>query len=398
MKEQINLNGQITAVSGLPVISLSPAERAVAIDNWYPKSSSTSATREIGVIDFFSGCGGMTLGFDALSRLGAPFQILAGIDINKQSLESYATNFGAHAVCQDVSKVSELDEVQFNEFTKMIGLENRPERLVVIGCAPCQGFSAHTKTNMSRVDARNNLVVRFAETAVKLDADVIIMENVPELINGRFSHFYEEFKDVVEEKGYSVTAGIHNAAEFGVPQKRMRALVIASKHELPKFNVSKLTASEQRNVFDAIGDLPEIQAGEICPTDAYHKSARHRPSTIEVIKQIPHDGGSRPSGVGPKCLEKVNGFTDVYGRLSWEKPSITITHYSRNPASGRFVHPTQDRGLTMREAARLQSFPDEFVFSGKNDDVYRQIGEAVPPIMSMAVAEYVLQCLNLIKN
>jgi DNA (cytosine-5)-methyltransferase 1 len=109
-----------------------------------------------------------------------------------------------------------------------------------------------------------------------------------------------------------------------------------------------------------------------------------------VIRQVPHDGGNRPNGVGPACLDKTKGFSDVYGRLFWDKPSITITHYARNPASGRYTHPEQDRGLTAREAALLQSFPVGFEFTGKSDDVYRQIGEAVPPMLSSAIAVKIL--------
>jgi DNA (cytosine-5)-methyltransferase 1 len=125
-----------------------------------------------------------------------------------------------------------------------------------------------------------------------------------------------------------------------------------------------------------------------------HRSAAHRKTTIDVIKAIPKNGGSRPNGVGPKCLQDFKGFADVYGRLAWDRPAITITHYARNPASGRFVHPEQNRGLTMREAARLQSFPDGFEFTGGFDDIFRQIGEAVPPLLSLSVAASTLAALK----
>jgi DNA (cytosine-5)-methyltransferase 1 len=125
-----------------------------------------------------------------------------------------------------------------------------------------------------------------------------------------------------------------------------------------------------------------------------HKSAAHRQSTIDVIKAVPLDGGSRPHGIGPKCLQDFKGFADVYGRLSWSKPAITITHYARNPASGRFVHPEQHRGLTKRESARLQSFPDGYVFKGGFDDIFRQIGEAVPPLLSVSIAAATLANLR----
>ena len=139
-------------------------------------------------------------------------------------------------------------------------------------------------------------------------------------------------------------------------------------------------------VRNAISDLPPVAAGQICTSDALHRCSTHRQSTIDVIKAVPHDGGSRPSGIGPKCLDKIKGFYDVYGRLAWDKPSITITQYARNPASGRFSHPEQDRGLTIREAARLQSFPDGYVWEGSLGEKFKQIGEAVPPLLALAVA------------
>ena len=105
-----------------------------------------------------------------------------------------------------------------------------------------------------------------------------------------------------------------------------------------------------------------------------------------MIAAVPRDGGNRPAGIGPKCLDKIKGFYDVYGRLSWNKPSITITQYARNPASGRFSHPEQNRGLTIREAARLQSFPDGFVWEGSLGEKFKQIGEAVPPLLALAIA------------
>ena len=129
--------------------------------------------------------------------------------------------------------------------------------------------------------------------------------------------------------------------------------------------------------------------GKADPKDALHRCSAHKQSTIEVIASVPHDGGSRPVGVGPQCLDKVKGFYDVYGRLSWDKPSITITQYARNPASGRFSHPEQDRGLTIREAARLQSFPDGYKWHGSLGENFKQIGEAVPPLLSLAMASQI---------
>ena len=158
--------------------------------------------------------------------------------------------------------------------------------------------------------------------------------------------------------------------------------------------IERFSHKEFVTVRDAFRGLSKINPGECSKKDPLHKCAAHRKSTIDVIKAVPKNGGSRPEGIGPKCLQGFKGFADVYGRLRWDKPSITITHYARNPASGRFVHPEQDRGLSIREAARLQSFPDGFDFVGSFDDIFRQIGEAVPPLMSLSIAASVLTNLQ----
>ena len=229
----------------------------------------------------------------------------------------------------------------------------------------------------------------FAEIVKKVKPDVIIMEKVPEFLSTRNWKYYSAAKKSYEENGYIVKESIYNAAAFGVPQERFRSIIIGMKKEflLPE---GYLQPSKYKTVRDAIAHLPAVAAGVASPDDMMHKSAAHKQSTIDVIKQVPHDGGNRPAGVGPECLDKIKGFSDVYGRLYWDKPSITITHYARNPASGRYTHPEQDRGLTAREAAILQSFPNGFEFCGKSDDIYRQIGEAVPPMLSSAIAANVL--------
>ena len=190
----------------------------------------------------------------------------------------------------------------------------------------------------------------------------------------------------MSEAGYTVSQAIYNAASFGVPQDRFRALVVAMRKPflLPRPQITAL--AKFKTVRDAIGKLPAVDPGKAHPEDPMHRSAGHRASTLETIRAVPKDGGSRPVGVGPKCLDRVRGFYDVYGRLAWDRPAITITHYARNPASGRYVHPEQDRGLTIREASLLQGFPRGFEFCGTFDSVFKQIGEAVPPLFSAGVA------------
>ena len=167
------------------------------------------------------------------------------------------------------------------------------------------------------------------------------MENVPEFLSKRYWNYFSAAKAHFEKCGYIVKQNIYNAATFGVPQERFRSIVIGMKKEF-LMPVGYFEPTEYRTVRDAIGALPKVAAGVACTTDLMHKSASHKKSTIDVIKQVPHHGGNRPAGVGPVCLDKTAGFSDVYGRLFWDRPAITITHYARNPASGRYTHPEQD--------------------------------------------------------
>ena len=336
------------------------------------------------VIDMFCGCGGMSLGFAALAKATGAFRLIGGVDVNETSLKTYEHNYGVPACKVDVRALASSKEALVSFLGSLPDYDGKLP-IVLIGCAPCQGFTAHRKKNWDQPDIRNGLVEAFADVAISMQPDCVIMENVPELLSGRYWKHFEYLRDRLTESGYIVKQAIHSAAEHGAPQDRFRALVIAMKIDF-SMPSARLRPSEFRTVKDAISDLPPVSAGEQSPSDAMHKSATHRQSTIEVIKAIPKNGGSRPNGVGPKCLQDFKGFADVYGRLAWDRPAITITHYARNPASGRFVHPEQDRGLTMREAARLQSFPDGFEFTGGFDDVFRQIGEAVPPMLSLSVA------------
>lgn len=343
------------------------------------------------MIDMFSGCGGMSLGFAALAHSLNAFELLGAVDINEASLETYRRNFAVPAIAVDIRELARSSRARSALLGRLDYRADRPT--VLIGCAPCQGFSAHRKKNWDEVDERNGLVEAFTKVAVSMQPDCVVMENVPELLSSKYWSHFLYFRESLERVGYVVKQAVHNAAAQGVPQERFRSLVVAMKRPflLP---FPRLPHQKFRTVRDAIGDLPVVTAGKPCKTDSLHKSAAHRASTLDVIRAVPKNGGSRPAGVGPKCLQNFAGFADVYGRLYWDRPAITITHYARNPASGRFIHPEQDRGLTMREAARLQSFPDGFSFAGTSDDVFRQIGEAVPPLLSVAVASSILASLR----
>ena len=347
------------------------------------RQGDANADAPIQVFDFFSGAGGTSQGFASLNALFPFFKMLGGCDINRVSAETYSANYGTPTFNDDIKRLA-YTHGALNQKLRELGFEKtRPT--VLVGCAPCQGFSSHRKKDWGQEeDQRNNLVMAFMEIVRMVNPVAVLMENVPEFLSNRYWNHFASAKAAMCDLGYTVKANIYNAAEFGVPQERFRSVVLAMRKDfiLPTGIFDK---DHFRTVRDAIGDLPAVAAGIASPDDPMHKSAGHKQSTIDVIRQVPHNGGSRPAGVGPQCLDRTSGFSDVYGRLYWDRPSITITHYARNPASGRYSHPEQDRGLTAREAARLQSFPDGFRFTGRMDDIYRQIGEAVPPLLAIGV-------------
>jgi len=338
------------------------------------------------VIDFFCGCGGMSLGFEALSRVIPIIELIGGCDIDKDALSTYERNFSAPGINMDIRDLVD-NETALSMFLKRLPRYDKKRRLILIGCAPCQGFSSHRKRHWGKDDDhRNTLIGAFASVAMKLNPDCIVMENVPEILSNKYWKHFKDAQAIFEQAGYKVSQTIYNAASFGVPQERFRAVIIAMKKRFLLPEPIFPNPSSYKTVRSAIGMLPPVAPGEVNKEDIFHRSAAHRESTLRTIRAVPKNGGSRPTGIGPKCLDRVKGFYDVYGRLAWDKPSITITHYARNPASGRYVHPDQDRGLTVREAALLQSFPKGFEFLGGFDSIFKQIGEAVPPMFAAAVA------------
>ena len=355
-------------------------------------SASRKMEGPIDVIDFFSGCGGMSAGFQAFNGVLPTFRLAMAVDIDVVANESFARNLGLTPVAEDVSRLAR-DPGRLAEVVR--GSRRRPGHpLVLIGCAPCQGFSSHRNGDGDK-DARNALFVDFAHVAIALDPEVIVVENVPEVLTNKYWPVVKDASDLLRQAGYYVHLGVHNMATAGLPQERFRAVLLAMKRP---FRAPRgfLPRDHFRTVRHAIGDLRAVGAGERPEDDPMHFSANHRPSTIEVIRAVPKDGGNRPADVGPDCLRRASdrqgkpAYEDVYGRLYWDRPAITITAYARNPASGRFVHPEQERGLTAREGALLQGFPRDYSYSGGLDGIFRQIGNAVPPRFASFLAGHIL--------
>lgn len=338
-------------------------------------------------IDFFAGCGGLSYGFHRFGELTSMFRAIGAFDKDKHANNTYFQNLGLSPSDIDIADAS-IEDIENN----LLYQQKIRNPLIVMGGPPCQGFSSHRKKD-PRKDNRNSLVGLFADLAVRLDPEVIIMENVPDLLAQKHWRHFQAFKETLDKYGYKLAVDILNFAEFGVPQERFRVVAIAARDFVPTLPKPLFTRNDFRTVRDAIGALPFLKAGESHFEDPMHITSNHRQETIEVLRQIPLDGGSRPRGVGPECLDRVDGFYDVYGRLYWDRPAVTITARCRTPSCGRFVHPEQHRGLSVREAAMLQGFPINYVFEGPFDDKFKQIGNAVPPMFSLALASHVLSML-----
>jgi DNA (cytosine-5)-methyltransferase 1 len=346
----------------------------------------------IAVVDFFCGSGGVSAGFMSAKKSGR-VQVLAGFDNDPHSCATYRRNIGAPAFEEDIRLLAAEPANLANRFGEL-GLRER-DRLVLIGCAPCQGFAAHRKSETGR-DARRPLLVEFCRLAATLSPDAILMENVPDLLSKQHWAYYRRGVKYLQDAGYVVRARVYNFAGFGLPQERFRTVIMAFKKPFA-MPVPHVEAESFRTVRDAIGALPSLENGKT-DNDEMHVTSRHRPSTVEILKRIPADGGSRPMGVGPRCLDeariKHGGYTDVYGRLAWDRPANTITARCRTPSCGRFAHPSENRGLSVREAALLQGFPPEYVFEGMWDEKFKQIGNAVPPVVATALADHVIDVLD----
>ena len=320
-------------------------------------------------------------------------EIVAGIDNDPHSCATYARMHDRPAHCVDIADLAE-DSALLASFVSNWRLGDY-DRVVMIGCAPCQGFAAHRKF-IDEDDPRRHLFAVFCEIARKINPDAIFMENVPDLLSRKHWKYYSTGRCLLEASDYHVRAQIYNFAEFGLPQERFRTVILALKEEF-EMPDGFLEPEQFRTVRDAIGGLPPLEAGGMCPDDPMHRTSNHRQSTIDILKRVPVDGGNRPIGVGPACLDRARkshgGYTDVYGRLRWDRPSVTITARCRTPSCGRFAHPEQHRGLSIREAALLQGFPKDFMFEGNFDDKYKQIGNAVPPIVAEQFGKYLIQIM-----
>lgn len=320
-------------------------------------------------IDLFSGCGGLALGFKQ-----AGFKSVFAVDNDKASALTYEKNFG-HPVY--LGNIEELKSVPS-------GVD------FIIGGPPCQGFSPLGKMSPSKKHPKmNKLWQEYLRIVDMVKPRGFVVENVPEFLD---SEEFKIFKEEIKKRNYNIKAHVLNAAEFGVPQSRKRGFTIALKDRFPVFPAP---VSKQKTVRDAIGDLPLKPDGK-----NWHIGRSPTEKSLERYKCVPKGGNrfdlmrKRPD-ITPDCwLNKPAGSTDVFGRLWWDRPSVTIRTEFFKPEKGRYLHPEANRPITHREAARLQTFPDNFEFVGSKTEVARMIGNAVPPTLALNVALAVKKVLN----
>jgi DNA (cytosine-5)-methyltransferase 1 len=349
-------------------------------------------------IDLFSGAGGMSYGFHRHNffHLFAAFDAERGKPSSGDTLEcntTYSANMGFEPFKVDLGSI---DSKSFNSL-----LEKPVD--VFIACPPCTGFSRANPNNHLIDDSRNNLVVKSAELAVETDAKIVVMENARELITGNFKHHYQEFKRVLQENGFQVYGKTYFLSDFGLPQIRERAIIIAAKVPLKLHSMEELwedfeISSQSKTVKSAFSILnKENDEEQVFPS---FKSDE----VLNRIKAIPKDGGSwidlldMPHGHElltdsmKRNLElgKIGSYPDVYGRLAWEKPSPTIKRECSHVGNGRYAHPEEDRLCSVRELAILNGFPTEYQFPANSlSNKYRHIGDAVPPLISYQIANLV---------
>ena len=339
-------------------------------------------------IDLFCGAGGLSLGLK-----NAGIEIVCGVDNWSVATDTYSANFDHPSLSADVSDLTASD------ILRLAGAPGAEVDLVV-GGPPCQGFSIQRIG--SDPDRRNNLVLEFARLVLEFRPRMFLMENVPGLKGKRGRPLAEEFEIRLSTAGYRVRSAILNARDYGVPQSRRRVMFFgwpAGEREFG-FPAPTHTSNEYLTAWDAISDLPSPP--EDCtplPSDPLHRRTQLSPLNLERLRHIPPGGGMEdlPAHLRAACHRRGAdqiGHRYVYGRLAPDRPSATITARFDSFTRGKFGHPHENRNITLREGARLQSFPDTFRFIGNQEPVAALIGNAVPPVLATVIAHGIVLTLE----
>lgn len=333
--------------------------------------------------DFFCGAGGLTRGL-----LDAGIKVIAGFDRDAGCKKTYEHN-------NPPSRFVEADiiKLQIGDLKKYAG-KHRFDEMLFAGCAPCQPFSSQLKKGKNRHDA--TLLGEFGRLIKEGLPGQVLMENVPGIANVKGNSIFKRFIRLLEENNYKYEYGILDAKRYGVPQNRRRMILIATRRKKPSLPQSKYGSDllPYRTVQKAISHFPEINAGESHPAVPNHVASSISARNLERLRHTPHDGGDRrswPKSLRLKChTGNYEGHTDVYGRMAWNKPAPALTGRCNSISNGRYGHPVQNRAISLREAAALQSFPEGYVFFGSNVHIAHQIGNAVPVLLAEYLGKHIL--------
>ncbi|MGO4134281.1 DNA cytosine methyltransferase [Rhizobium brockwellii] len=349
--------------------------------NFYDSSRSTNNTqRRMLSIDLFAGAGGFSLGAQ-----NAGFAVKLAIELNKHACATYRHNLssaagGPEIIEGDITKLS-ADELKNEIFGDLESCD------LLLGGPPCQGFSTHRLNDAGVDDPRNNLLHTYFEFVRTFAPKAFLMENVPGMLWPRHASYVESFYKNAREIGYEVyPPAVLDARDYGVWQRRKRVFVLGIRRDLDRTELNwppKATHVDPQFESPDPHLLPWVPClGAFSPAprdDPNDIHMQHSASLIDVFARTPHNGGSRKdSGRILPCHLGHDGHGDVYGRIDPRMPAPTMTTACINPSKGRFVHPTNDHGITLRQAARIQTFPDSYVFTGGLMAAGQQIGNAVP--------------------
>lgn len=346
------------------------------------------------VIDMFCGIGGLTHGF-----FKEKFNVVAGIDFDNSCKYAYEKNNKTVFLHKDISKVTSEE---------ILNLYPENTTKILVGCAPCQPFSIYTPNDKRKTDDNKwRLLYEFTRLIKEVNPEIVSMENVPQLEKFEDGKVLKDFIKSLEELKFNVTYKIINAQDYGVPQRRKRLILIASK--LGKIDLIKPTHNQNNfiTVRKAIGGLTKITDGEFDKKDKLHYSRKLTDKNKLRIQATSEGGGWKEwdESLVLECHKKESGksFGSVYGRMKWDDVSPTLTTHCVGLGNGRFGHPDQDRAISLREAAILQSFPKNYDLIDKEQEfsttkIARQIGNAVPVKLGQVIAKSIKVHLKLYTN
>lgn len=354
--------------------------------------------RDFSIVDLFCGVGGLTHGF-----VKENFHIDAGIDFDKTCKYAFEQNNKTKFYHKDITQLNGED---------LLKIFSNGKRRILVGCAPCQPFSIYNRKGVKRVneDSKSDkwkLLYSFAELVNEISPEIVSMENVPLLLKYNNGKVFNDFKKNLEDKGYFVSWYVVNAKDYGVPQRRKRLVLFASKYGNIKLVDKTVKDDNFVTVRKAIGHLPTIHDGIADQNDPLHIARKLSDLNKKRIKATKEGGNWEDwdESLLLECHKKESGkhFKSVYGRMKWNDVAPTMTTYCTGLSNGRFGHPDQDRAISLREAALIQSFPNDYTFINPNEfisnaAIARQIGNAVPVELGVAIAKSIKVHIQQIKS